>query len=388
MKSKCMKPRILLKTISPKGWFYIICMIVTGGIVVSCTKALGEVPPTPQCATCDPVQFDHPYMQTLMMFLGEMLCIIFYVVSRLFAPKRSKYVSLDALQLQTKTPMSFKHTFLFVGPVLCDLLGSTLSNMSVRHCAASVHSMLRNGVILFIALLSFIFPEFRRDFDLPNVLGLFFIFLGLIMVGLVSVLHSSGNNSVFGVLLVTSSCVLHAAYFVLEEKLLKKVEIDGNVGVFNEGFWGSVQMSVLLPLLNTYPKKQPLENIRGWVYQSKNSGVIIGLIIGFVVSTAVYNQCGFQTTKLTSASVRSTFTALRPVIVWIISLSFGWEKVDKLGTPLTLIGFIILTFGILTYNNVLIVFPHKKNHNRTKLEYEHIPIVENMVEMKPVLQDE
>ena len=62
-----------------------------------------------------PVQFDHPYLQTLLMMIGELSCLlVFYALYKL-------------AKEQAHIP-HWKGQLLFVLPVLCDMTATTLIN--------------------------------------------------------------------------------------------------------------------------------------------------------------------------------------------------------------------------------------------------------------------
>ena len=109
---------------------------------------------------------------------------------------------------------------------------------------------------------------------------------------------------------------------------MKKFEIDPALGIAQEGFWGICWMSVLLPVLgriNSPFGLGPMENVSGWLYQLSHSRSLLLLQLMYFTVTLFNNSSGFATTKNASASVRTTFSTMRPLIIWVVSLILEWE---------------------------------------------------------------
>ena len=81
-----------------------------------------------------------------------------------------------------------------------------------------------------------------------------------------------------------------------------------------------------------------------------------------IISIATFNACGVNVTKYGSASQRSTIDTSRTLLIWTFSVSVGWEPF--LG--LELLGFFLLVWGTLMYNEIL-VLPFDFNRNYTKM---------------------
>ena len=70
-----------------------------------------------------------------------------------------------------------------------------------------------------------------------------------------------------------------------------------------------------------------------------------------MVNTALLNWTGVSVTQNASSLARSTLDTSRTVFVWIASLIFGWEYF----LWEELVGFVLLVFGTLVYNEVLVL---------------------------------
>ena len=83
-----------------------------------------------------------------------------------------------------------------------------------------------------------------------------------------------------------------------------------------------------------------------------------------MASIAIFNVCGIMTTKYASAAQRSTIDTSRTLIIWVMSIALGMESFAWQAT----IGFVLLTFGTLLYNEIIIlpVFGFDQNTKEAK----------------------
>lgn len=73
--------------------------------------------------------------------------------------------------------------------------------------------------------------------------------------------------------------------------------------------------------------------------------------ICIIFSIGAFNLCGIAVTKYASSAQRSTIDTSRTLFIWLVSMMLGWEDF-YLGQ---LAGFIILVFGTLVYNEILVL---------------------------------
>ena len=150
--------------------------------------------------------------------------------------------------------------------------------------------------------------------------------------------------------------------FIVEEKLLSQYYLDPFKVVGTEGMWGVLYYLTLLPIMQSIKCSgdQGLEKLCNFGYlenssyafkQMSENGVIIGLAFMMAASIAIFNVCGIMTTKYASAAQRSTIDTSRTVIIWIMSISFLGETFEWQ----TLICFVMLTFGTLLYNEIIVL---------------------------------
>lgn len=128
-----------------------------------------------------------------------------------------------------------------------DSVGSSLQITSLLLIPASVNQMLRGGVIAFTCLLSKIF--LKTQVYSHHLLGIMVCILGFILVGIASVVRTSGEDTtggpaagsvLLGIIMVVASLFVQAGQFVYEEVLFTHYEVPPQRMVGIEGLFGIV----------------------------------------------------------------------------------------------------------------------------------------------------
>ena len=154
-----------MKVFSLLVWIYITSMLVSGSGSTLTAKGQSQFLIAP-CDGCTPIVFNHPYIQTTFMFIGEFFCIFVFLIADAIRKRQGK--SGPEL-IEGKIFYKFyPHVFLFLIPTACDLVSSTFFNMAIYYSIASVYQILRNITVIFVAALSaMIWKDYRKTFDLP-----------------------------------------------------------------------------------------------------------------------------------------------------------------------------------------------------------------------------
>lgn len=50
------------------------------------------------------------------------------------------------------------------------------------------------------------------------------------------------------------------------------------------------------------------------------------LILGTILSIALFNFCGISVTKEMSATTRMVLDSVRTLVIWVFSISIGWQQ--------------------------------------------------------------
>ncbi|KAF9345792.1 hypothetical protein BGX26_002733 [Mortierella sp. AD094] len=365
------------------------------------------------CDNPDPKTHEHfeqPIWQTLNMFIGETLCLVVASVCAYLAEKygRAKWADLvlddqeeeilavvesDGLivppshaHIKKKKLEGFYVLLLWL-PTLCDMTASTLMNVGLIYCAASVYQMLRGALVIFTGLLSVIF--LGRRLLAFEWFALFTIVMGIATVGLASVVSKKdapivgdsepdsdeaiqAAKAVLGIFLVLFAQIFTATQFVVEEKFLSGFHIAPLRAVGYEGLFGTITVLIAMPILHfTIGISNPgsyFDLNAGWDQIKTYPQIWVPAII-MLFSISSFNFFGISVTKTICATSRSTIDSCRTLFIWAISLYLGWEKF----VPLQVLGFAMLVYGTFVFNGV--IEPHVCAPNRAVRADENQPLL-------------
>ncbi|XP_019637627.1 PREDICTED: solute carrier family 35 member F6-like [Branchiostoma belcheri] len=335
-------------------WFLALMMLITGSINTLTTKFadLQKAPGKPGTPVHD---FNHPFLQASGMFIGEFSCLVVFKIWVWY--HRCKKQPVDVGN-QNFNPL------VFLAPALCDMTGTSLMYIGLNLTYASSFQMLRGAVIIFTGLLSVAF--LGRKLKMHHWVGIFFVLIGLILVGVSDFIFKSpdsnglGSNGVItGDLLILMAQVIAAIQMVVEEKFVSGLNIPPMQGVGWEGLFGFTVLTTLLfpfyfmkvgPPFGANPRGVFEDALDGLWQISNNVNIALG-VFGTIISIAFFNFAGLSVTKEMSATTRMVLDSVRTLVIWVFSLAVGWEDFQYL----QLIGFLILLSGTAVYNDMLFV---------------------------------
>ncbi|KAF9312076.1 hypothetical protein BGZ91_006626 [Linnemannia elongata] len=381
----------------------VIGMLVAGTANTVITK-YQDMACVKNCDNPDPrthEHFEQPIWQTLNMFMGETLCLVAASIFAFLAEKygRAKWADLildaeedDILAVVESdgllsspahaqghgnghgdghaAPLKKKKlegplVLLLWLPTLCDMTASTLMNVGLIYCAASVYQMLRGALVIFTGLLSVIF--LGRKLLAYEWFALFTIVAGIATVGLASVITPATKDlnaepdsdeaiqaakAILGIFLVLFAQIFTATQFVVEEKFLSGYQIAPLRAVGFEGLFGTITVLVAMPILHfTIGASHPgsyFDLNAGWEQIKTYPQIWIPSIV-MLFSISSFNFFGISVTKTICATSRSTIDSCRTLFIWAISLYLGWEKF----IPLQVLGFALLVYGTFVFNGVI-----------------------------------
>ncbi|KAG0346174.1 hypothetical protein BG004_002259 [Podila humilis] len=360
-------------------------------------------------------RFEQPIWQTLNMFVGETLCLVVASICAFLAEKygRAKWAELvlddedeglavvdsDGLISSQPGPGHGHHhsdinkkklegplVLLLWLPTLCDMTASTLMNVGLIYCAASVYQMLRGALVIFTGILSVIF--LNRRLKAFEWFALFTIVAGIATVGLSSVITQGTKTledsepdsdeaiktakAFLGIFLVLFAQIFTATQFVIEEKFLSGYQIAPLRAVGYEGVFGTITVLAAMPILHfTIGVSNPgsyFDLHAGWEQLTTFPQIWITAII-MLFSISSFNFFGISVTKTICATSRSTIDSCRTLFIWAISLYLGWEKFSAL----QVVGFAMLVYGTFVFNGV--IEPHVCRPQKAIHEDETRPLI-------------
>ena len=151
-----------------------------------------------------------------------------------------------------------------------------------------------------------------------------------------------------------------------------------------EGVWGTLIALIMLAFMQFIPCSNKdlcsvssipgeggvIENSYSAILELGSSTSQIIFTIALIPLAAFYNTAGTSVTAYGSAAARCTIEQLRNLFVWIYFMIFRVNgTLLEQFTTIQLMGFIVLFFGILIFNEILILPVFKM---QTKTRYERI----------------
>ena len=305
-----------------------------------------------------PRHFNHPFMQSSFMFIGEMMCfLVFKILYHYYSRRGDNSVDNNPL---SKGSHVF-NPFVLLIPALCDTCATSIMYVGLNMTYASSFQMLRGAVIIFTAILSMSFLD--RKLGSREWIGIGMVIVGLALVGLSDIItiedaNVSTNSILTGDLLIICAQVITAVQMVIEEKFVAGQNIPALQAVGWEGIFGFISICIIMIPFNFIHASPPFaDNSRGTLEATKdaliqigNSGHLLMAIVGISFSIAFFNFAGISVTKEISATTRMILDSVRTMFIWIFSLIFRWQSFHYL----QVIGFAILLVGMSCYNNIII----------------------------------
>ncbi|KAJ4001396.1 hypothetical protein F5050DRAFT_1724712 [Lentinula boryana] len=379
----------------PSSFF--IPFLLAGMILTGSSNSLWSKWQDMQCVeNCDDpdagrrLLYEQPVWQTLQMFLGEMLCFL-PVIYAWFRSRRSQPVQLlqesessevtssnVKLAPASRTLSGWNYLLLWI-PAACDLTGTTLMNVGLLYTPVSIYQMSRGSLVLFVGLLSVVF--LRRRLWLYQWVSLIIVMSGVALVGFSGSLikdtvkeavnlllngraDSSPPESIetpeattvlVGVFFILFAQVFTATQFVVEEKIMGHYSVPPLVAVGFEGLFGAITILIFFPILAlpAISSKSPFFDIpRGW-HQMVDTPSVLWSGIVIACSIALFNFFGLSVTRHVSATARSLVDTCRTLVIWLVSLGLGWEKLLWPISLLQVLGFALLVYGTFLFNNLV-----------------------------------
>jgi len=363
------------------------CTVVIQKIILSMTGVAnkdGEVK-----------QFKKPWFQTEAMFIGMFGCLAVYEVMRCIqkakANKQPQHVSETKPLVNSdssrgdkkKTEMAhWKQYVIVCTPALCDMCATAMMNVGLLWIAASVWQMLRGSMVIFSALFSKFF--LKRELHASHWTGVCIVAFALVVVALAALnspalpTDSSSEDSsasssnedapvttaqaALGCALVVIAQIIQASQIVVEEFLLKEIELHPVLVVGLEGMWGTISCSILLCFTSYIPEKVGGEKTLETLYMFFHNGKILGMGILYAAVILCYNLFGMFVTQYTSAVLRTILEGLRCACIWVTNLFIYYVVVGpnphfgELWSDwsyLQFCGFLFLLLGMFVYNGII-----------------------------------
>jgi drug/metabolite transporter (DMT)-like permease len=326
-----------------------------------------------------PHKFSKPWYLTTVMFLAEVLAMVFYFISRAFTRESDQVVKAILDDSPPKPVRSNLRIYLLLGlPAICDLVGTALMSVGLLYLPASVWQMLRGAMIVFSALLhAFALKRTQHNYMWAGVI---IVTLALVIVGLAAVtsngLGGTGASRgliILSIVLTVGSQFIRAIQVILEDYYVHDAELSSYLIVGVEGIWGLVlTIGVFLPICQNIGN---VNNEGNGVHEDSldtlrmlgNMPDLIGMSVAYMVAILGLNVAGMLVTEITNAVMRTILESMRTMCVWVVQLILFYalrnsdygHKHPGIGERWTmssymqLSGFVLLVTGMFVYNRTL-----------------------------------
>jgi len=344
------------------------------------------------------VQFKKPWFQTEAMFIGMFGCLAVYEVMRCVQRRKEKNTPAEDLseskplvnsdstrEAKPKQIPVWKQYCLVCAPALCDMCATAMMNIGLLWIAPSVWQMLRGSMVIFSALFSKFF--LHRPLHASHWTGVGVVAFSLVVVAFAALNtpprphigsssseedSSSSSEKTKPAVLVALGCslvviaqIIQASQIVIEEHLLKNIQLHPVLVVGLEGAWGTLSCSILLCFTSFIPHDYGGEDALDTLYMFFHNGSILGFGIFYAAVILCYNLFGMFVTSYTSAVIRTILEGLRCACIWITNMVIYYtytgiyHKDTDFGefwndwSYLQLCGFLFLLLGMFVYNGIV-----------------------------------
>jgi len=259
-------------------------------------------------------------------------------------------------------------------PAFLCVFGTFLQAAGLMWIPVSIYQMLQSSVIIFSALIRFLWMG--KKIALYEGCGILLVAGGLSCVGLASLVQpqesgkSSSNDSpiyfqILGMCLVLLSQGLLACGSVIEESLLQGCGASPEFVCGMVGVWGTLYtLFIFVPLAQNFPGEDGdglREDSIDTIHMVVNSSSLWMFLVAFFVVVLAYNLAMRTLNKISQATTMQLLGGLRTLSVWAVALLmyFRWPQYGEKwvwSTWIELGGFVMLICGVFMYK-ATIKFP-------------------------------
>lgn len=334
-------------------------------------------------------KFKHPFFVSFLMFLGEVVCLIFYYIAKPNPKPKSKenekeesiaVISHVEQNVVVKPELSI---WMLLIPAFLDFMATTINTIGLTMMTASSYQMMRGASILFVAILARTYLKSKLYFH--NYFAIFLVMTGLLLIGSANSIippivppscsKTEEYTNILGYILLFISTFFVASQLTIEEEFTKNYNCHPLKAVGWEGVFGSLFYVLILSILQFVRCTPPPKNQITWttllctqneygewrledslfaIRQNLNDGLLLVNSIVFSLSVAVINFAGVTVTKIASAGARSITEPIRTITIWcFFMLPIVNHCHREHFNIVQFIGFLFLIAGNLIYNKIV-----------------------------------
>lgn len=244
--------------------------------------------------------YNHPYVQTLNLYMGVLLCLFVYFIVRMRRQAKTGDELTEDEKNAVKRGLKLDYNPLWFGvPVLFSAISNTFNYIGLNNIKASVVQITMCTMIVWTAIFSIII--LKKKYTPSQYLGLALMVIGVSIVGFDTVYYDQekGESNIFGIIMVLLAMMFIGIFFVAEELLLSKfyanplqvVGIEGCVGV--GGYTVTLVILYFIPCTPN-PDKHfcqygRIEDAAAALKEIASSPLLAFIIIGTILSLGTFN---------------------------------------------------------------------------------------------------
>jgi drug/metabolite transporter (DMT)-like permease len=302
-------------------------------------------------------KFKKPWCAMVLMCLAMSSVLLKYVWDRRRALARAPVEAASAGI--SKRSLALK----IATPAFIQLLGTFLQSASLLWVPVSVYQMLQASIILFSALVRYLWMG--KGLTRFESLGIVLTAVGLAGVGAASLVSGNGSEQtspmvlqLVGLAMLLSSQALLALEMVMEEHFLQGFSAPAELVCGMVGLWGLVfNFLIFIPLAQIIPGEEGNglhEDSIDTLYMIRNSATLQILLAGFFFVILSFNLTMRMLVSITQATTMQVLGGLRTLCVWVFALLMGlkWPQYGeqwKWSSWIELAGFLVLMSGVFIY---------------------------------------
>lgn len=311
----------------------------------------------------------HPWFQSYFIYIGELFIGIIWILNR-------SYIKKEQDEEQTQFKEGFKKLdapiLIYSIPCIFDIISASLLNISLLGLSTSTFQMLRGGVILFTCLFSILI--LRRKIRNYQYFGIFLTLIGIIIVGLSTMINSSSSSksqrttSIYSIGILILGLSFTSLQFIYEERILDKYNTHPLQLLGYESIFGLVILGIILIIMqnirceDTFLEGICSENEKGElniensllaIRQILSETSMIFYVIGQTITISVMNLAGVYISKYASSASRSIIGSSKSLIIWMFFIFIEVNSYREYFSALQLLGFLIIVIANMVYNRLI-----------------------------------
>jgi len=306
--------------------------------------------PCPKEMKCEIQYFDGFMALSLVKhsYLLAFSSCFYYLIEIQLLYNRGKRPYFSRVEdIQSSRNMSYKRVMPFILTAFIDCMKTICLRWALIYTQASTIAMFGTFQILVAALMDMILK--RRALILGKIFAIFIVITGLTVSAYGAFLTTSDENVhrshvMAGILLSLIGASFRGLHSSVQGSLMKKDSIPPIKAIFIENVFAVPIMIIMYIIVNGLF----LHGVKRDIWMIYNNPKLVWLMTIFGCNTFLFYSGSTIVGKFVSGLFRMMITSINVCFLWILEMCFGWTKFS----PLTLIGWVTVTCGIVLYGGV------------------------------------